>query len=72
MDWTVNWGAYRQPVCKAWVSSQHGRIRVAAVYLVVQDPIRVNASANKTFHDLDSEVTQHHFYCTPWMHYKTS
>lgn len=37
--WTVNWGAYRQPACKAWVSSQHGRIRVAAVYLVVQDPI---------------------------------
>lgn len=31
--WTVNWGAYRQPVCKAWVSSQHGRIRVAAVCL---------------------------------------
>lgn len=39
IDGTVNWGAYRQPVCKAWVSSQHGHIRVAAVYLVVQDPI---------------------------------
>ena len=38
-DGTVNWGAYREPVCKAWVSSQHRSIRVAAVYLVVEDPM---------------------------------